>query len=391
MQILSLSKLRYFISSILILVFFLHGILYYFNPDDLLDNNSPLKLIKYITVLSFLIINVDKINFARIFIFIFWATVFLCFLLVSNPFLNENISVVASKYLPYLFPATLYLVAPILNKFNLKFFSITILIITLVAGYIEFYLLEGIFTRFDLKNDGLRISTIFINPNNAGFVIGLLHYFLLKIFNYKKLSAYIFSAIITINCLIVIIFTGSKTGLIILILNVLMFTWKYLKKYLETKKISRSSLQFFCFLLVLGFLASTSKILFNTNNSSETNQGVTKTRDMNAETGGTRLKQIIDFKQDLGESFLFPYAHKKHWTIDNTYLQFWGDFSFIGFLFLVFLIAWSFYRIFKFRREYIYPFFLILICGFSLNYLYLWPPAYVFWWYVFSKSDKIKQ
>ena len=395
MYYLSFSKIRLLISSILILAFFLHGFLYYFFPEDILNSDSPIKLIKYIIVFLFLIANINKVNFARVYIFIFWAVLFLCFYLIANPLVNGKINVIASKFLPYLFPATLYLIEPIISKFNFKFYAIFILLITLISGYIEFYLLEGVFSEFDLKSDGLRISSIFINPNNAAFVIGLLHYYILNTFNYNKFSSYIFSTFLSINCLVVIIFTGSKTGLVILILNMLIFSWKYLKKYIKTKAISINSLRFFSLIIGLCFLAFT-HFVFNDLRSpfsqfSLSGKGDLKTRDMSIKTGGTRLEQIIDFKNDLNNSFLFPYAHKYRWTIDNTYIQFWGDFSFIGFILLVVYIFWNLYKFFKIKQEYIYPFFIILISGFSINYLYLWPPAYLFWWYMFwqFRSDKI--
>ena len=98
MYYLSFSKIRLLISSILILAFFLHGFLYYFFPEDILNSDSPIKLIKYIIVFLFLIANINKVNFARVYIFIFWAVLFLCFYLIANPLVNGKINVIEDAF-----------------------------------------------------------------------------------------------------------------------------------------------------------------------------------------------------------------------------------------------------------------------------------------------------
>ena len=367
------------ITTVLIAFFFLHGIVYYFSPTDIINPESPLKWIKYIIVLLLIVVNINRISFGKILILLVVGTCFLIFLFLSNKYLQQDFSLLIGKFIPYFFPLNVYLFTKIFKDVNWKILIRLIFFATTVAGYLEFYVLQGIFREFDLGDDGgVRIVTIFINPNNAGLLIGLMNFFVISSLKLENLKSYFLAATLFVNSAVLIMLTQSKTGMVILVLHTFYIFFIYFKRKQSYVSINKNVL---IFLTLSAIIATGLTFLFLAGKSQNHNQE--PKREFSLETGEQRLDQIIEFSNDLSENFVFPFFSKKSYTLDNTFVQLWGDASALCFFFLMISIPYTIYILYRRNSKILFPYLIIIASGFSINFLYLWPSAYLFWIFYF--------
>jgi hypothetical protein len=377
-----LIEFRKFINSLLILVFLCHGLIYFFYPEDLHNTESPIKYIKYALLLFFIIINIDAVHIKNVLIVSSITIIYLFFVVVSNQYMFSNPALIINKYLPYIAPIYVLLILERIKNSKIYIIVTITFFITVVTGYIEFNVLQGIFREFIFTSEGqFRISSIFINPNNAGMMAGLLNLYIQQKLNRKNFLTYSYSIIVWGLSIMIIGYTSSKTGMSILILHILWYSFIWIYKILQHKYISKSILTFF---LIGAFLCPMTIFLFFSKKNTQS-----RTREITLETGEIRAQQIIDFGDDLSNNFFFPFYRKDSFTIDNTYIQFWGDFSLFGFLPLLLVLLVAGIKIYYRSIREFFGFILFILCGFSLNFMYVWPLAYIFW-YIVWKSFKAK-
>lgn len=377
--------MKEFFSRVLFVLFFVHGIIYYFFPLDLYNSESPLKLIKYGILFFFIIINFKDISNTLLFLII---SLFLFFFLFTfHDFSEVSYLSLFNRLIVYLAPLSIILVSRVLDKMRLKFEIYFIILTSVVTTFLEFFILRGIFANYNFsESEGfIRTASIFINPNNAGLVLtfALIYLFLMKFESkyYLEILRFISLGVI----LFAITLTGSKTPffliavfLIILIANnidgKLIFSFRYKPAIVLIGMLS---------ILVIFFY-----LTFDANNEKDF-------REFSMETGNIRIEQITNFFKHLSiDNFISPDYYRFGVTYDVSFLQIWSDLGLLGVIifysFLLFILGNS---IAKKKKEKLIVLMIIFASSFSLNVFYLWPPAYIFWYFIFQKKElsKIRQ
>lgn len=344
------SKFHTNINFFLILAFFMHGILYFVFPTEIDNTNSFIKYIKYILVISFIIINYHMIKSRDIlFVLIFMNVSFIFYFLNDSTGLN-NIYILF--FLPIIF---IYLLRNTFNNTKMILQStIYIYIVISIFAYLEYTIFKGIFPRFGVGDFGYRVSSILVNPNNFGltvvFMTIMLHTMITKPF---------FKKIILLNTVILIYFSMSKTAFILFIVYIL---YKYIK--------------LIPLFVIIGaiYISLTFDTLF--------------IDDKYLTSSSIRGDMNNDFFILANENILLPFWNSYQYT-DNIYLQLWGFFG-LFFLLIFFLFNQALFIIFFTFKQYtnVIVLFLFLLAGLTTNYLYLWPLAYMYWGFVFYNTNK---
>lgn len=377
------SKIKDYLNWILVLIFLCHGMLYFLFPDHLYDEGSWIKLIKFFVLGLFFVLNAFSISKKRILnYFLFSFGISLLLLGSHNP--SDLMTMEGAKrLLLYISPLSMILFAPVIDKGWMRNVPIFTVVIGILSAFLEFFVFKGIFTRFNFSETAgfVRVVSIFVNPNNAGLIFSLGFIYIYDVLIPKNLIQYLKKAILLFLLVFVIFLTGSKTPLVILSLYLLlkMIIPSKLKELNENSTFNSKGYSLF-----FGLIIGSALLLSNLDllDSSFLSSG----RTFSFDTAYIRQTQWMDFFNfNYFDSFLSPNYYELSKTYDIMYLQIWSDLGFIGFL--VSLIIFSFlyyYRIRKYNLSAKITYFLLIISGFSLSFLIIWPTAYIFWYLVFS-------
>lgn len=354
--------------NISVFIFFNHGFLYFFRPNEIYDSNSRLKLIKYFLfiIISILCLKKMKIKKIAMLLLTFGIMTILNYISMGGTF-NNNYLIL------YMIP-----MLTILNFDGLKssvnfekIIKITYIFSSIVA-YVEFFFLDGVFNRFAVL--GYRVISIFVNPNNFGIILPILT-FIMYINNFNK-------HIILFNTLILIKLTGSRTGMLLTSLIVAYVFFCDIKKIFKLKKITKNEI-YRLYLTVILLFVFIFIILFQQNLILNIVDSLfNSTRD----TGQLYIKndmRLMGLKDTLNNGdLIFPWINGEI-PIDNAYINVYGMFSFFGLLFFLIFNIYIIYICFKKNLKEIFTLiFMILISGITTNYLYLWPIGYVYWYLI---------
>lgn len=368
------------ISRLLIVLFFAHGILYYFFPTEFSNPESLLKKIKYILLILYAITNFRNIKVRKLAIFLVIAGFFYFLMYISHSpltYINEMFS----RYLTYIAPLTLIFLNDSLKKNQISTSWIrSLLVLAIISGFLEFFVFRGIFAYLNFEEASyVRIASIFLNPNNAGLMmfILLIYSFPPGVYSMNKTLRYLVLVLATVA---VVILTGSRTALVLILLYPLLYL--IFTKAVFSNFFTRNLLKvlFWSLLAVILILFAYLNVYDTIISTSES------TRDINVNSWTERFDQLYDYQNKLSNEFLTPDYDSFDITYDNAYLQVWSDFGFFGFvIFLFFLTRLFFSNSYKGKKKTVLS--LLLISGFSVNIFYIWPTAYVIWYFLLTKED----
>lgn len=334
------SKLS--VINLVLIIFFIHGVLYFIYPEQVYDNASSIKLIKYFLISFLIIICFFKIHVQKMVVFI---VVFI--LLVGANYLAGGFKNSLTGIL-YIIPFIVVLLMHevIFKKANLFFIVLISYLCVSIFGYID-SVQETFFSRFGYGLHGYRISSILTNPNNLGLCL-----LFSTIFIFKKMNKNIYSVILIANTSILLYFSFSKTSMVLFLIYLFV-------RYIKTL--------FVCIPII--FLLVTYYVL---ENHEELLTSLV-----------ARFEYNNMFFNIAQQNLIAPFFNNYQYT-DNVYLNLYGTFSiFILILFIIFnqfiLISLCLKKYFK----HILYLSLFLIAGLSENFLYLFPLAYIYWGYIF--------
>lgn len=382
------NTLRKPLLNLLILLFFIHGVIYIFYPDQVYDDSSRFKFIKYIILMIIYLILLKEINIKNIISIFLLIVVMLIFHIYGNKSSNYIL------LLNYIFPLSITIFSLKLQRY-VNFFKVATITfgISSFLAYIDFYIIKGIFTIWHHPDGFYREVSIFVNPNNFGLMIVLLLYFILFYQNDDlKPRKVIINLILIINAAIMVRLSGSNTALITLLISVVFYIYnivirnkfvnkkscnkcnklKISKIMLPTRKkllITLSVILALLFIYMLYCNFNYLRIIISNINA----------RTITLESAYARLSVNLSFINLIKQNILYPYKYN-YIYVDNIYFHIWGTFG------IFILIAFIMYNIFlivistkKRKPMYFCIIFIFLLMGFTTNYLYLWPLGYIYW------------
>lgn len=368
--------MRIIINRLVVFLFLAHGALYYLFPEDIYNEESNLKLLKYVLFIFFIIINFRYIKHKDVLTFI---TILLgCFVFFSIAHNPSIIMMPASvkKFMLYTFPLLIICITPIIDKIKLNKIVLFTTAIAVVGAFYEYYIAPGLFSRFDFTNSGgfIRVVSIFVSPNNSGLLLSLSLIFIYENKNIRKFFKWILYAAIIVS----IYFTGSKTPILIIFLYI---TFKIFHSIFFAKVLNFKYIFLALISLIFGTLYFLDVIKINTD------RGDSKTRTYDSQTAEIRYNQLFDYLGKTSRNFLAPDYNDASVTYDIAYLQFWSDFGLLGLIvFIAIVLPFIYrYRIRRSRVEVKMVLITLIVCGFSLSIFTIWPTAYIFWYLVFTK------
>jgi hypothetical protein len=371
-----LKKLKINILNLLILIFLLHGFLFFFVPEQIYDINSPIRYIKYISFLLVLFVLSNKKSLIKTLYYLFLFS----FLLIINLIaVGKNFN--AILFVNYIFPLTLLFFSDNLSyflKIN-KVVVITYLTLT-VIGYIEFFYLIGIFPRF--ADRGYRIVSIFVNPNNLGIMITILSVYIIS----AKFSLNVFlNLFVVLNSAFLIYLTGSRSSLIVFFgYFTILFIYKLIKDILNVKRMNYIKI-LGLFLLTLSLVTTYINYADNFFNSiNSLSRSLTE-----SDLFEGRLNQMSVFFQNISQNFIFP-SRVQLLNNDNVYLHIWSFFGLpILLLFIIFNLFVLINMIKQGKNIGLRLLIILLVYGFAENFVYFWPVGYIYWFIVSNKPNLI--
>ena len=324
----------------------IHGILYFIYPAEISDATSYIKYIKYIIIVIIMTYTVKVIKI-RDFITVLsiLCMAFILFIFANNFQLNLF-------FVLFVLPiVVMYLLKSELTSNLLYRASKYSYVIISLFAYLEYYILNGIFSRFSHGSFGYRGSSILVNPNNFGITVVFISIFLMENVKNKLIKNVIY-----VNTFILIFFSMSKTAMILIFFYIL---FKNIKLYIS--------------LFVPLFLVAT---LINLNTDFINS-------DKYFESMLIRNSYNSLFLDSASTHILFPFIDTYQY-VDNIYLQIWGNFSLIG-LVLYLFVNLCMFAMLLFSRQYthILVLFLFLLTGYTTNFLYIWPLSYLYWGFCF--------
>jgi len=369
-----LKKLKINILNLLILIFLLHGFLFFFVPEQIYDINSPIRYIKYISFLLVLFVLSNKKSLIKTLYYLFLFS----FLLIINLIaVGKNFN--AILFVNYIFPLTLLFFSDNLSYFLKvnKVVVITYLTLT-VIGYIEFFYLIGIFPRF--ADRGYRIVSIFVNPNNLGIMITILSVYIIS----GKFSLNVFlNLFVVLNSAFLIYLTGSRSSLIVFFgYFTILFIYKLIKDILNVKRMNYIKI-LGLFLLTLSLV--TTYINYGDNFFNSINSLSRSLTESDLFEG--RLNQMSVFFQNTSQNFIFP-SRVQLLNNDNVYLHIWSFFGLpILLLFIIFNLFVLINMIKQGKNIGLRLLIILLVYGFAENFVYFWPVGYIYWFIVSNKPN----
>lgn len=359
----------------------LYGILYFFNVDDIYNENSYIKYIRFGVVFVYFIVNIDSVMIDRLCIWIFTALMlFILFMIASNSATYDWLN-----YINFILPTLIPICCPSLISRSVKINKLCLItyVVSCVFAYIEYFFFGGLFTRF--SRSGYRVISIFVNPNNFGIILAILTCVLL--YNFKFSNAY--KLIMVVNSLFVIYLTGCRTALISLIIVLLLYV---LQNIDLTKEIQGGRIILFMSIsyVLIGlivYLTHTELHLdvrdlmnFSSNNS------YTLSND-------ARMDANLYFFSQVKKHPFYPWTDEIK-NLDNMYFYIWGRFGFLVFLSY---ILWQLFTLktvlLKKNNLHIVLWIVFFLAGITTNFLYLWPLGYFYWYYIscVMKKDLIDE
>ena len=369
-----MKKLKINILNLLILIFLLHGFLFFFVPEQIYDINSPIRYIKYISFLLVLFVLSNKKSLIKTLYYLFLFS----FLLIINLIaVGKNFN--AILFVNYIFPLTLLFFSDNLSYFLKvnKVVVITYLTLT-VIGYIEFFYLIGIFPRF--ADRGYRIVSIFVNPNNLGIMITILSVYIIS----GKFSLNVFlNLFVVLNSAFLIYLTGSRSSLIVFFgYFTILFIYKLIKDILNVKRMNYIKI-LGLFLLTLSLV--TTYINYGDNFFNSINSLSRSLTESDLFEG--RLNQMSVFFQNTSQNFIFP-SRVQLLNNDNVYLHIWSFFGLpILLLFIIFNLFVLINMIKQGKNIGLRLLIILLVYGFAENFVYFWPVGYIYWFIVSNKPN----
>jgi hypothetical protein len=360
--------------NLLILIFLLHGFLFFFVPEQIYDINSPIRYIKYISFLLVLFVLSNKKSLIKTLYYLFLFS----FLLIINLIaVGKNFN--AILFVNYIFPLTLLFFSDNLSYFLKvnKVVVITYLTLT-VIGYIEFFYLIGIFPRF--ADRGYRIVSIFVNPNNLGIMITILSVYIIS----GKFSLNVFlNLFVVLNSAFLIYLTGSRSSLIVFFgYFTILFIYKLIKDILNVKRMNYIKI-LGLFLLTLSLV--TTYINYGDNFFNSINSLSRSLTESDLFEG--RLNQMSVFFQNTSQNFIFP-SRVQLLNNDNVYLHIWSFFGLpILLLFIIFNLFVLINMIKQGKNIGLRLLIILLVYGFAENFVYFWPVGYIYWFIVSNKPN----
>ncbi len=364
------KKIKNTFINYLVIFFLIHGFLFFVMPNEIYDDNSPIRYIKYIVLMVILALVFLDCKLKKILTYF----MIIVLLLIAN-MLSLGIFFGIRQYLVYIIPLiTFFMYDSLYVNLNHEKIACKVYIISSILSYIEFFVYNGIFFKF--SSSGYRVISIFVNPNNFGIIITLLTIYLIeKITNLNRF----YKITILINSFLLIFLSGSKTALISFLFIIIYYFIFFLKQFLFEKlkiKLKTIFIIIFCvFLLTIMLFIFTNKFSFIYN------YFVASTRSfetMNI-SAMTRYNEYIIFFSNCDNIF-FPWMDKINY-IDNIYMHIWGTFGIIiFFLFLMFNEYIMFYAIIKNKKSQVLLLFVLLLSGITTNILYIWPISYLYWY-----------
>ena len=358
------------IMNVLVLLFLIHGFLYFFSPDQIYSLDSKIRYLKYIIwiVVTFVLILDIK---SRNMLIYFMIAVFLSILFYINN-VELNIILLAN----YVIPLSIAFYSKEITKYiNIELITKHTYAVMSLFAYLEYFVLNGYFTRFNVG--GYRVISIFVNPNNFGIMVILLT---LSLILNKNALLYYQKLFILINSIFLIIISGSKTAMVIFaIAAILIILYKSVGVLFEKSKIRFSYIILSLGLVNTILLSIVYYILFGDKSALGTFSNV---RNFDLESGSIRIQEYIMFLNRAGHNFISPWKNGVLY-IDNLYLHVWGSFGIFGIVAFLIINIFLIWRVLN-TREYSLLLYLVifLITGLTTNFLYLWPIAYIYWFIV---------
>lgn len=372
--------IRRFLSYILVFIFIAHGAIYYLFPQDLYNEQSPLKLLKYVLVVLFIAINISYIRSKEVFLYIIVLLIgFIFFETSHHPSIGFSAGAL-KKFILYMFPLLLIIITPIIDRLKLTKMIFIIILIAVIGAFIEYHFLAGLFSRFDFTNRGgfIRVVSIFVSPNNSGLLLALA-----LIYFYERSSKSKFLRVLMLILIILsIYYTGSKTPLLIVFLYIF---FKCIYNIFFIRVLNAKVLIAVGCTIIFSILVSIVVSLDLIGIESKTNES--KTRSYDSQTAEIRYKQFFDYFDKASTNLIAPDYTEVTLTYDIAYIQFWSDFGILGlisFITIILPVAY-YYRIRHFKIEVQFVILILLLCGFSLSIFTIWPTAYIFWYLVLSR------
>lgn len=356
------------IINILVMIFLLHGIAYYWFPDyiNLRSHTLLITYVKYIIILLLYGISFCSIKPIDYLVFIILSVLLIIFHLFALMDVSVNFILLGT----YLAPLSIILLYHSLKKnVNLMVCVKITYLITSLCAYIEYFFLQNYFYIY--SDLGYRVVSIYVNPNNCAAMIVFLSACLL--FLRKKNT--IFKLIVVLNTGIILAMTGSRTGGVLFIVLIIISCISSLQG-LCLRKYTLIDILKFIFIVIFLSIVLAYYFGFAVNLFENIRQFDKVT------VGHGRFSQIKEFFMATGINFIFP-CQQNFVYVDNLYLSIWGSFGLFAMIIFVitniFSLLLCFIKKLKFHAIIL---FLFLLYAIPENYIYLCPPAYIYWYVI---------
>lgn len=361
---------------ILLVIFFIHGCIYLFFPEQIYTSFWA-KYIKYVVFVVYFVVTIKFINWEKFFlvmgiVFSFIMLAYLSHADVSQGAFQGHLNF----FLPFFLLANGYEIPSKLIKKSI----IIVAWIALFFSFIEYvFLKEFMIFNNHLDTEGFyRIISIFISSNGAALMFS---FFVIYIVTYSK-SLNFGLLLLMLLCVIAIIFTGSKSPLM---LFVLFYGFKYSIPIFSHLKIKRKLfVQLFLCMIIAGIIGC---VL-----TSESLLELLSLRSYNLGTANVRLEEYAQFGEMLNQHFWAPEIDmvwgSNNITSDSTFLGLWGSFGFWGlilYLLLVIILLVLRRRVSIDKLSFVAAF---LLSGFGMKLSFVWPFSYIFFYILAIKSMK---
>ncbi|HDP6909140.1 hypothetical protein [Escherichia coli] len=347
---------------IVVFLFFTHGFLY-FITGDIYNEENPVKLIKYLLLVLFILCLLGSLRFVHSndFLILSFVAYFIC-----TAVLYYSLDIPLFSVFMFLFPVIFFF----LNKkmsFDefIKIIKLTIWL-SLCFSILEFFSFKDLSARFG--STGFRSISIFVNPNNFGIFVAL-SLALLVGYSYKSGT----SRILIYWCIsaICIALSGSMTAagiyLFIFMANVL----KILNVSLSTQQIKKKYIVILVIVICALILVSAINL-----------DGILRKTDaVGMDNVNARLEYLSTFFASISGNILYPQLVSTTLYADNAIIYSWITVGLIGaILYLLLTISMIFISIiFNNKKQYLLFFLSVALAAMTTNIFNIWPIAYMVW------------
>lgn len=362
------NSIKQKIANYLAIIFFIHGALYFLKPSEIYNLNNPLKYIKYIVLISILMLALNRRSLKRVVLYLLVVAAIIMINLIA---LGGNLNLIS--VFVYIFPLSVYFFYDELSKYLdvKKIISISYVVASVFA-YVEFFILQGVFPRF--ASLGYRVVSIYVNPNNFGLVVVVFTACMLN-----RGMGIFRSCLIVANSALLIFLSGSRTALVAYGMVLMMYFLNYVIKILllSGKIKTKFILSFLLFVIVISGLVLSLDVCIE-----KFWQIFGKLRSIDSLILSMRIR-LGGYSAFLAsDNLVFPWQ-KTMIYVDNIYLHVWGMFGLIMLVFWgIFNICLLFVVVSKRQFDNFNLLLIFIVGGLSTNWLYLWPLAYCYWYIV---------